>query len=75
MSKGVPVNIHVGNSTDPSNADEVIAMIREWRFQAASRNGTAMTARGYLDFAWGDAMLSDGPMPTTDGHPRPKLKK
>jgi TonB family protein len=52
-AQGMPVNLQVENSSDPKWNDEVIAMIREWRFKAALNNGTAFQSHGVLDFIRG----------------------
>ena len=56
--QGVPNHIHVENSSTPELDDEVIALIREWRFEAAMRNGIPFAVHGYLDFARGVRPLS-----------------
>ena len=53
--QGIPTNIHVENSSDPQWEDEVTALIREWRFLAAMKDGIPLAAHGYLDFGRGDA--------------------
>jgi TonB family protein len=63
--RGVPFNIQVDKSSDKDLDDEVIAMIREWRFEAALNGGVAVSSRGYLDLSIGDA-----PPPVSDGRPR-----
>lgn len=52
--QGIPTNIHVESSSDPQWEDEVVALIREWRFQAAMKDGLPVAAHGYLDFGRGD---------------------
>lgn len=52
-AQGVPTNIQVDRSSDPKWNDEVVAMIRDWRFQAASDNGTAVASRATLDLSRG----------------------
>jgi TonB family protein len=54
--QGIPTNIHVENSSDPQWEDEVTALIREWRFQAAMKDGFPVPAHGYLDFGRGDIL-------------------
>jgi TonB family protein len=63
--RGVPFNIKVDKSSDKDLDNEVIAMIREWRFEAALNGGVAVPSRGYLDLSIGDA-----PPPLSDGRPR-----
>jgi TonB family protein len=65
--QGVPTNIHVDNSTDPKWDDEVIALIREWRFQAAIRNGIAVPSRGLIDFSRGGPFANPAPRPRQAG--------
>ena len=51
--QGVPANIQVEISPDPKMDDEVIAMIREWRFEAALRDGSAVVAHAVFDLSAG----------------------
>jgi TonB family protein len=59
---GIPTNIHVESSSDRQLEDEVVALIREWRFQAAMKGGFPVAARGYLDFGRGDLMPRAAPV-------------
>jgi len=60
--QGLPIHIRVENSSAPELEDEVTALIREWRFQAAMRNGIPVLAHGYLDFVYGlDALEAAAP--------------
>lgn len=52
--QGIPVNIEVLQTSDHDSVDEVIALIREWRFEAALKNGVPVATRGFLDFEIGD---------------------
>ena len=52
-TQGKPVNISLERSSDPKWDDEVIALIREWRFLAALNNGTAVESHAVLDLARG----------------------
>src|SRR6185369_13124126 len=51
--QGTPTNIRVEKSSAPELDDEVTALIREWRFQAAMRNGIPFVAHAFLDFPHG----------------------
>jgi len=51
--QGVPINIQVEESSDPKWNDEVIALIREWRFQAALESGTAIESHAVFDLTRG----------------------
>jgi TonB family protein len=51
--QGIPQNIQVDDSSDPKFDDEVIALIREWRFQAALNSGRAIEVRAAVDFTRG----------------------
>jgi len=51
--QGTPTNIRVEKSSAPELDDEVTALIREWRFQAAMRNGIPFVAHAFLDFTHG----------------------
>ena len=46
-AQGAPTNIQVDGSSDPKWDDEVTALIREWRFQAALDHGVAVESRGF----------------------------
>jgi len=52
-TQGAPTNIRVETSVGPSADDEVIALIREWRFQAALDHGVAVEAKGFVDLTRG----------------------
>ena len=49
--QGIPRNIHTDGSADPEIIDEVIAMIREWRFEAALRDDKAVISDAHIDFS------------------------
>jgi TonB family protein len=59
--KGLPINIQIDKSSDKELDDEVIAMIREWRFEAALRGAVSLASRAYIDLSIGD------PPPVTAG--------
>ena len=67
---GVPFNIRVEHSTDAESEDEVIALLREWRFEAAMKNGFPVAARGFLDLSLGD-LAEQAELPPGA---RPKIK-
>ncbi len=52
--KGLPIDIQIDKSSDKELDDEVIAMIREWRFEAALRGDVALASRAYIDLSIGD---------------------
>jgi TonB family protein len=52
--QGIPMNIAVESASDPQWEDEVTALIREWRFQAALKDGLPIAAHGHFDFGRGD---------------------
>jgi TonB family protein len=52
--KGLPMDIQIDKSCGKELDDEVVAMIREWRFEAALRGGVALGSRAYLDLSIGD---------------------
>jgi TonB family protein len=60
-TQGRPIHIRVENSTSREFEDEVIALIQEWRFQAAMRNGIPIEAHGFMDFTHGVDL--PGPVP------------
>jgi TonB family protein len=63
--KGVPFDVQVENSSDTESTDEVIAMIREWRFEAAMKDGLPVSSGGYLDL-----LMGQEPAQPPDGKPR-----
>jgi TonB family protein len=68
--RGLPTNIQIDKSSDKDLDDEVITMIREWRFEAALNDGVGVPSRAYLDLSLGDA-----PPPLSDGRPRPRHRQ
>ena len=54
--KGIPVNIQVEKSSNKELDDEVIAMIREWRFEAALRGDVSVASQAYIDLSLGDPL-------------------
>jgi TonB family protein len=54
--KGIPVNIQVEKSSNKELDDEVIAMIREWRFAAALRGDVPVASQAYIDLSLGDPL-------------------
>jgi|SRR5581483_11435691 len=61
--KGIPFNVQIDKPSDRKLDDEVIAMIREWRFEAALSGGFAVQSHASID-------LLAGPRPL-EGQPRP----
>jgi TonB family protein len=57
--KGLPIDIQVDKSSDKELDDEVIAMIREWRFEAALRGGVSLASRAYIDLSVIDLSVID----------------
>ena len=55
---GIPFNIQIDKSSDKELDDEVIAMIREWRFEAALSGGVTVQSHVYLDLSVGDGPLA-----------------
>ena len=51
--QGTPVNIQIEHSSNPAVDQEVIDLIREWRFLAALRNGTAIQTHATFDLSAG----------------------
>jgi TonB family protein len=54
-TQGVPTNIQMEDSSDPKANDEVMALIREWRFHSSSNNGAAVQSHAVFDFLRGGA--------------------
>jgi TonB family protein len=59
--RGRPFNIQIDKSSDKELDDEVIAMIREWRFEAALSGGFAVQSRASINLSIGQ--LPPGPRP------------
>lgn len=68
--QGTPVNIQVERSSDPAVDQEVIDLIREWRFLAALRNGTAIQTHATFDL--GAGLSSSEPAVRYPGPPAKK---
>jgi hypothetical protein len=54
---GRPVNIQIEDTSDPNSNDEVINLIREWRFLAALQHGAAIQAHATFDLTRGLASI------------------
>jgi TonB family protein len=52
--KGSPFNIQIDKSSDKELNDEVIAMIREWRFEAAVSGRFAVKSHARIDLSTGE---------------------
>lgn len=50
---GAPVNIQTAKSTDSQWEQELIAMLRNWKFHPATKNGIAVGVTATFDFARG----------------------
>jgi TonB family protein len=48
---GKPVNFHVEKSSDPDSEHEVIAAMREWRFNPAMKDGMSISVPLTLEFS------------------------
>lgn len=51
--QGIPANLHVKKISDPKWEEDVIAAIRQWRFQPSTQKGVAVSAPCTLSFAVG----------------------
>jgi TonB family protein len=69
-ARGFPTNIQIDKSSDRDLDDQVVAMIREWRFEAALNGGVGVPSRGYLDLS-----IEDAPPPLSDGQRRPRHRQ
>ena len=68
--KGLPVNIQVEKSSDKELEEEVIALIREWRFEAVLMGDVPVVTHAHVDLAGSDpsaAVVRQRPVP----HHRP----
>jgi TonB family protein len=61
--RGIPREVQVVYSSDPSLDDEVIRLIREWRFQAAQKAGQAVPVTAEFEFSHGVAPVPATPVP------------
>ena len=52
-TEGHPVHVHIDDSLDASANDEVMAMIAEWRFEAALRHGIPVESHAVIDLSRG----------------------
>ena len=52
--RGIPREIKVVYSSDPTLDDEVIRLIREWRFQAAQKAGQPVAVSAEFEFSHGE---------------------
>jgi len=64
--RGLPINIQIDKSSDKALDDEVIAMIREWRFEAALRGDVPLSSHAHVD-------LSIGTLPPDGRRPLKKM--
>ena len=72
--KGLPFNIQVQKSPDTESSNEVIALIREWRFEAATKDGFPVQASGFLDLTLLD-LTTGRPALLPNGRPVPRKAK
>jgi TonB family protein len=52
--RGVPSQVKVLFSSDPTQEEEVILLIREWRFHAAEKEGEPVAVTAEFDFSHGE---------------------
>jgi TonB family protein len=67
--RGVPSEVKILFSSDPALDDEVILLIREWRFHAAEKAGQPVAVTARFDLSHGEAPAPATPTPA----PRKKL--
>jgi TonB family protein len=53
--QGLPINIQADKSSDKELEEEVIDLIREWRFQAALRGGIPIVTHGHIELSGSDS--------------------
>jgi TonB family protein len=63
-ARGVPKEIKVVYSSDPSLDDEVIRLIREWRFAAPQKAGQPVAVTAEFEFSHGVAPVPAAPGPS-----------
>ena len=57
---GVPANVQVEKSSDPKWESEVIALVRDWRFEPGLQDGRPAPVHATLNFARGDGSPAPG---------------
>jgi TonB family protein len=61
--RGVPREVKILSSSEPTLDDEVIRLIREWRFHAAEKAGQPVAVTAEFDFSHGEAPVPAAPAP------------
>jgi TonB family protein len=61
--RGVPREVKVLASSDPTLDDDVIRLISEWRFHAAEKAGQPVAVTAEFDFSHGEAPTAATPAP------------
>jgi TonB family protein len=64
-AQGSPADIRIEKTSNDQLNDEVVAMIREWRFEAAKNSSASVPSRAFFDLAAGgpEEQLPAGPRP------------
>jgi TonB family protein len=55
---GIPANIHVGATSEPTWGPEAAALVSEWRFNPGAKDGQPVAAHGSMDLIWGPRILT-----------------
>ncbi len=55
---GVPMNLRIANASEPVWGSEATAMVGQWRFTPAMKNGIAISVPCTLELVWGQKQLT-----------------
>jgi len=55
---GVPANFRIPNASEPVWGSEATALVGEWRFKPATRNGIPISVPCTVDLVWGEKELT-----------------
>lgn len=56
--QGVPSNFRIPNASEPVWGSEATALVGQWRFMPATKNGVPVTITCTVDLVWGDKELT-----------------
>jgi TonB family protein len=56
---GVPANFRIANASEPVWGSEATALVGQWRFQPATRNGIPLSVPCTVEIIWGERELTD----------------
>ena len=61
----LPVNFHIEKSSDPDSEHEVIAAMREWRFNPGLKDGTPIPVPLTMEFSQAVTLPAPPPAPAS----------